>query len=151
MSRIRRIVHPTDFSPASRRAFTTAVNLAKSLNARLTIVHVMATVVPVVPELYLDATVFDRIEQQTRDWSTRRLKRIAERAKAGGARVDTLLREGEAAFQIVRAAKSARADLIVMGTHGRGGIPRVLLGSVAERVVRTSACPVMTVRGGKNV
>lgn len=148
MSRIRRIVHATDFSPASRRAFTTAVNLAKSLNARLTIVHAMATAIPIVPELYLDATLFDRIEQQTRDWSTTRLKRLAERARIAGARVSTELREGDAASQIVRAAKSA--DLIVMGTHGRGGIPRVLLGSVAERVVRTSACPVMTVRGGKN-
>ena len=147
MKRIRRIVYATDFSSASRRAFSTAIGLAKSANARLTLIHVMATPIPMVPELYFDAGLFERVEQQTREWSTRRLKKLADNATKQGARVTSQLREGDAAQQIVRAAKSARADLVVMGTHGRAAIPRFFLGSGADRVVRTASCPVMTVRG----
>ncbi len=147
MSTFRRIAYATDFSSASRRAFRTAVNLAKTFNARLLLVHAMPTPIPIAPEVYLDAALFDRIEQQTRNWNLGRLKRLAERASRAGARVTVQLREGDAAFEIVRAAKSARADLIVIGTHGRSGLPKFFLGSVAERVVRTAKCPVMTVRG----
>jgi nucleotide-binding universal stress UspA family protein len=146
MKRIRRIVHATDFSPASGGAFRTAVNLAKSFKARLLLVHAIATPIPVAPEVYLDAALFDRIEQQTRTWNLGRLKRLAERASRNGVRVAVQLCEGDAASQIVRAAKSARADVIVIGTHGRSGLPKLLLGSVAERVVRTATCPVLTVR-----
>ncbi len=147
MKRIKKIVYATDFSSASGRAFTSALTLAKSLNAQLTIVHVMIGLIPIVPEQYFDAGIYDRIERQTREWSQRRLASASERARKSGVKVSTVLREGDAAPQIVQAAKRARADLIVLGTHGRGAIPRFFLGSVAERVVRTSPCPVMTVRG----
>lgn len=144
---MKRVIYATDFSTASRRAFTTAITLATSLNARLTLVHVMTLPVPAVPEQYFDADLVDRLERQTREWSLRRLKALASRAGTRGARVTTQLREGDAAPEIVRAAKSGRADLIVIGTHGRRGMSRFFLGSVAERVVRTATCPVMTVRG----
>jgi|SRR5689334_15435547 nucleotide-binding universal stress UspA family protein len=147
MKRVRRVLYATDFSPASRRAFATAVDLARSFNAALTIVHVMTRLIPIVPEQYFDAELFDRIERQTREWTTRRLKSLADRAGRSGARVKAELREGDAAPEIIKAAKSARSDVIVVGTHGRTGIPKFFLGSVAERVVRTAACPVLTVRG----
>ena len=146
MKNIRRIVHATDFSPASRRAFRTAVTLAKSFNARLVLVNVMAAPVAVTPDVYLNAGLFARIEHQMRRSSLDHLKRLAARANRTGVRVTVLLREGNAASEIVRAARSAHADLVVIGTHGRSGLSKFFLGSVAERVIRTAKCPVLTVR-----
>jgi nucleotide-binding universal stress UspA family protein len=146
MKRIRRILHATDFSPASRRAFDTALGMAKSLNARLTIVYVLAPIVTV-PEQYIDAATIDRLDQQARQWGTQHLDRLAVRAKKAGVKTTGLLRDGDPADQIVRACRAAKADLIVVGTHGRRGLPKFFLGSVAERVVSAASCPVVTVSG----
>jgi nucleotide-binding universal stress UspA family protein len=89
----------------------------------------------------------DRLQKQARQWSTRRLASVAMRAKKAGVKASVLLREGDAADQIVRACRSTKSDLIVMGTHGRRGLQKFFLGSVAERVVATAPCPVVTVRG----
>jgi nucleotide-binding universal stress UspA family protein len=69
------------------------------------------------------------------------------RARTDGVRAESLLLQGLPAEQIVRAARSKRADLVVLGTHGRSGLPRLVLGSVAERVIGLARCPVLTVRG----
>jgi nucleotide-binding universal stress UspA family protein len=147
MKRIRRVLHATDLSGASRAAFATALTMARSLNAALTIVYVIAHFPTMVPEQYIDMGTLDRLEDQTRAWATRRLNALASRARKHGTRVSTALREGDVAGEIVRTAKASRADLIVVGTHGRRGIPRFFLGSVAERVVRMAPCAVMSVRG----
>jgi nucleotide-binding universal stress UspA family protein len=146
MKQIRQVLYATDFSAASRRALDTAMALAKSQKARLTIMHVLAPIV-LVPEQYLDAMTMDRLQKQARQWSTRRLASVAMRAKKAGVKASVLLREGDAADQIVRACRSTKSDLIVMGTHGRRGLQKFFLGSVAERVVATAPCPVVTVRG----
>jgi len=148
MKRIRRILYATDFSTASRKAFDTAVHVATSLKARLTVASVLAPVVTV-PEQYIDAVTFDRLDRQARDWSMARLNKLAARARKAGVKTDVLLRDGFPADQIVRAARTHNADLIVVGTHGRRGLPKFFLGSVAERVVSTAFCPVITVRGKK--
>ncbi len=80
MEQIRGILHATDFSPASRRAFDTALALAKSLNARLTIAYVLAPVMTV-PDQYIDAMTLDRLDRQARQWTARQLARLAARAK----------------------------------------------------------------------
>jgi nucleotide-binding universal stress UspA family protein len=147
MKRIRRILYASDFSAASRRAFAAAVTMAKSLDAKLTIVYVLAPVVATVPEQYLDAVTLDQLDKQARQWTARQLHKLAGNAKRAGVRATTLLREGDPADQIVRAGRSTRADLIVVGTHGRRGLPKFFLGSVAERVVAMAPCPVVTVRG----
>jgi nucleotide-binding universal stress UspA family protein len=147
MKRLRRVLYATDFSPASRRAFTAALTIAKALGARLTIVYVMAPIIPTVPEQYLDAVTLDQLDKQARRWSARQLNSLAEKAKKAGLRATTLLRAGDPVEQIVRAGRSTRADLIVVGTHGRRGLPKFFLGSVAERVVAMAPCPVVTVRG----
>jgi nucleotide-binding universal stress UspA family protein len=147
MKRIRRLLYATDFSTASRRAFTTAVSIARSAGAKLTIVNVIGPVMPTVPELYLDAVTLDQLEKLERQWSTRQLKNLAENAKRAGIKTATELRRGDPAAQIVRVARSGRADLIVVGTHGRRGLPRFFLGSVAERVIAMAPCAVVTVRG----
>jgi universal stress protein A len=146
MKRIRRILHATDFSPASRRAFDTALAMAKSLNAKLTIAYVLAPVVTV-PDQYIDAATLDRLDQQARQWSTQHLERLAARAQKAGVKGVVALRDGDPADQIVRACRATKSDIIVVGTHGRRGLPKFFLGSVAERVVSTASCPVVTVRG----
>ena len=146
MKRIRRVLYASDFSTASRRAMTTAVALAKSLDANLTIISVLAPLVPVVPEQYFDAATLDRLDERARHWSGRQLARLAAAAKRAGVKVTTILRQGDPASEIVRAGRSTRADLIVVGTHGRRGLSKILLGSVAERVVASAPCPVLTVR-----
>jgi universal stress protein A len=146
MQRIRRLLYATDFSSASRRAYETALALTTSLNARLTIVYVLAPLVTS-PNRYIDPATLDRLDTKARQWSARHLDRLAARAKKAGVTASVVLRNGEPADQIVRACRASKSDLIVLGTHARQGLPRFFLGSVAERVVSTAPCPVVTVRG----
>ena len=146
MKDIRHILYATDFSTTSRWAFDTALTLAKSQKATLTILSVLAPIATM-PEQYIDAVTMDRLQKEARQWSTRQLSRLAARATKAGVKASVLMREGTASEQIVRTSRSTKSDLIVMGTHGRRGLPRFFLGSVAERVVATASCPVVTVRG----
>ena len=91
--------------------------------------------------------LWEEMEASTRAHARKQIDALAARAKKAGARVKTLLLEGVPHERIARAAKGQRADLIVMGTHGRTGLARFFVGSVAERVVASAPCPVMTVRG----
>ena len=146
MQRIRRILYASDFSKASGRAFTTALTLARSNNAVLTILHVNVPIMPLVPEQVIRSDTWEQLDTEARRWSRRRLAGIAKRAKTTGTRANTLLMNGDPSQQIVHAARSTRADLVVVGTHGRTGFSKFILGSVAGRVVATASCPVVTVR-----
>ena len=147
MKRPRRILHPSDFSPASRAAFTRAVASARADRAELLLVHVITPVAPFVGDGYVSPKVYDDMQRSIRASGQKQLDKLVAKAKAGGARARGLLLEGMPADGIVRTARSKRADVIVMGTHGRSGLARLFLGSVAERVVGTAPCPVLTVRG----
>jgi nucleotide-binding universal stress UspA family protein len=102
---------------------------------------------PVVPEQYIGGATLDQLNADARRWSQRQLAKLAEKAKKAGVRAVSLIMEGEPARQIIRAARSKRADIIVVGTHGRTGLNKFFVGSVAQRVVVTAPCPVVTVRG----
>jgi nucleotide-binding universal stress UspA family protein len=147
MKRIRRILHPTDFSSASRPAFERALGLARDSRAELVILHVMAPVIPVVGEGYIPPQTYEAIDTAARKSAQKKLDALAARARNAGVRARPLLLEGTAHERIVSAAKAQRVDLIVMGTHGRSGLARLFIGSVASRVVSAAPCPVMTVRG----
>jgi nucleotide-binding universal stress UspA family protein len=147
MARSSRILHPSDFSPASARAFTEAVARAKADGAELMLVHVLAPVAPMVGDGYVAPQTIDAIERSGRQFAERRLAALASRVRKAGVRVTTRLLEGPPWQAITRAAKANRAGLIVMGTHGRGGLAKMFLGSVAERVIATAPCAVLTVRG----
>ena len=149
---LKRILHASDFSPASRSAFTMACVLAKKLDARLILFHayeriaplVMAT--PMMPMAGLaSGAIVGKLWATERKSGERELERLAARARRDGLRVSTRLEAGAPASAIVRAARKERAAMVVLGTHGRTGLPRLLLGSVAERVIRTAPCPVLTV------
>ena len=147
MTRVRRIVCASDFSTASRKAVATAITMAKANRAALILVHVVAPMVRLAPEQYVPSTTWEEIEIGTRAWAQEQVDKLAAKARKAGIRAAALLLEGDAAAQIVRAARSKRADLLVLGTHGRTGVSKFFLGSVAERVVATAPCPVVTVRG----
>jgi nucleotide-binding universal stress UspA family protein len=147
MARIRRLVHPTDFSPASGPAFRKALELAKQNGATLLIVHVLPTL-PMVADAYMAASAYDEMLRAQRLQAEKAMGRFVKRARAAGVRATGHVVDfGAVSEAISRFAKRQRADLIVMGTHGYGILARALLGSVAERVISRASCPVMTVRG----
>jgi nucleotide-binding universal stress UspA family protein len=143
----RAILHPTDFSPASRPAFVHALALAREEGAELLIVHALATVMPLASEGYMSPKTYDDLQRSMRAQAQKQLDGLLAKAKTARVRARGLLYEGVAADAIARAARAKRAKLIVMGTHGRTGLRRLFMGSVAERVVGTAPCPVLTVRG----
>jgi nucleotide-binding universal stress UspA family protein len=147
MSRLRRILHPTDFSRASGAAFARALAMAKADRAELVVLHVLSAVQPALGEGYISPRTVEAIEASARGAGEKGLKRLVARAKKAGVRARALVREGIPHAEIIRAAERQRADLIVIGTHGRTGLARMLLGSVAARVVSLAQCPVLTVRG----
>jgi nucleotide-binding universal stress UspA family protein len=150
MKRIRRILHPSDFSAASRPAFARAVDMAKGGGAELLLLHVLSPVGPLFGEGYVSAQTYNEIERSARLTAQKRLDALVTRARKTGVRAKTLLVDGAPHVEIVRAARSKAVDMIIMGTHGRGGFARLFLGSVAGRVVATAPCPVLTVRGSRN-
>jgi universal stress protein A len=145
MRRIRRILHATDFSPASRSASAKALELAKQDRARVCLVHVQVPPSPFLgdelPSSYLE------LQARARRDAERRLAAAVDKAKKAGVRVESKLIVGTPSEQIIRHAGRWHADLIVVGTHGRTGLGRVFMGSVAERVLQRASCPVLTVRG----
>ena len=145
----RRILHPTDFSKASTPAFARAIAEARQTRSELLLVHVLAPVIPAVgaSEGYLSPSVYEQMSKSGRAWAQKQMDRLLAKAKAARVRARGMLLEGVAHEQIVRAAKRHRASLIVIGTHGRTGMARFFLGSVAARVAATAPCPVLTVRG----
>lgn len=147
MKRIRRILHPTDFSSASRPAIERALGLARDSRAEVIILHVLAPVIPVMGEGYIPPQTYEAIDSAARKSARKKLDALVARARKAGVRARALLLEGTAHERIVSAAKAHRVDLIVMGTHGRSGLARLFIGSVANRVVSAAPCPVMTVRG----
>jgi len=146
MRQVRRILHATDFSRASTPALRWAIAMAKANRARLTVVHVMAPPALALPgEGYVSPAVYDSLERSARAAGQKRLKKVAARAKAAGVRAGVLLLEGVPHELIARAAR--KADLLVIGTHGRSGLAKLFLGSVASRLLAAAPCPVLTVRG----
>jgi nucleotide-binding universal stress UspA family protein len=147
MGKIRRVLHASDFSRASRAAFAKAVDMAKANRAELILVHVWTPPMPVVEDAYLSPKTWQDLEASARGAAQKDMAKLLAAAKKAGVRASGTLLEGIPHEQIVRAAKAKRADVVVVGTHGRTGLARMFLGSVAGRVVTAAPCPVLTVRG----
>jgi nucleotide-binding universal stress UspA family protein len=144
----KRIVCPTDFSAAAANAERHAVGLARALGAELVLLHV-ASEAPLWRESVGSAEVRKIFEGQRR-WVADTLAERAAALGADGVKARGLVKVGVPWEEIVAAAADEHADMIVMGTEGRTGLDRLLLGSVAERVVRRAPCPVLTVRPPDN-
>jgi nucleotide-binding universal stress UspA family protein len=148
MTPIRQILVPVDFSEPSRAAFDYAVDLAKPFAASIDVIHVWEAPSFLPAGTLLDAEVWSRslAEVIQKNAQTALEQFVSEAAKRGVVVRASRAETGSPALTIVEAAKTGHYDLIVMGTHGRTGLSRTFLGSVAERVVRHSSCPVLTVR-----
>lgn len=144
----RRIIHPSDFSSASRAAFKKAIAIAKADHADLMIVNVISPIVPIPGDGYLSPKMYEDLRASAIAWSQKQLHKLVARAKQARIRAKGFILEGVVPDEIIRFARSKRADVVVMGTHGRSGFKKLLLGSVAGRVVAGARCPVMTVHGG---
>lgn len=147
MARARRILHPTDFSPASGPAFVKAVELARLDKAQLLVVHVVTPPIPFIAEGYLSPGTYEEFEAAARRDAESKMGKFLSRAKRAGVRVSGTVLLGAPHAAIIEIARRKKADLIVMGTHGRTGLNHLLMGSVAERVIGRAPCPVLTVRG----
>jgi nucleotide-binding universal stress UspA family protein len=136
---IRTILHPTDFSDRSAYAFRLACALARDTGARLLVLHVA------LPPLVVYGEGYVPVEPES---VRRELEELlhAVRPRSPAVHVEHWLRDGDPAAEILHAADESKCDVIVLGTHGRTGLARLLMGSVAEQVVRQARCPVLTVR-----
>ncbi len=147
MFKQRHILIPTDFSSYSQDAIDYGVQLAKALGSEIYLLYVFqepmfipsGPTVPMVPEV---GNWLDEVQKQERQ----KLDDIVESLGSQLKKVTPLFKAGNPVLEILKAAKEIPADLIVMGTHGRTGLPHFVIGSVAERVVREGHCPVLTVK-----
>ncbi len=146
--KVRRILVPVDFSKHSIRALDYAVRFAEPFGAELILLHVVEPVAYATPaDLYAGmATQLGNLLAEQRRSARQQVDDLAATYAKRGAKVRVQLRDGVAYREIVDGAAKAKADLIIQATHGRTGLSHVLLGSVAERVVRTADCPVLTIR-----
>ena len=144
----RRIVVATDFAESAERALACAVELARSHSAELLLLHVYMDL-PAYPEV--TAGQVQAIYEEQRRWVDETLERRARSARAAGLLARAIVRTGPPASTIAETAAEEEADLVVVGTHGRSGLDRLIVGSVAERVVRLATCPVLVVKTADTV
>jgi nucleotide-binding universal stress UspA family protein len=140
MLHVKTILHATDFSPQAENAFHLALALARDYGAHVVVTHVREPVAAV----YGEFGAFPVDPGEDRANLQEKLAQIKRNNKLEVS--EALLAEGDPATEIVSLAKDERCDLIVMGTHGRTGLGRLLMGSVAEQVVRKAHCPVLTIK-----
>ncbi len=141
MLSIQTILHPTDFSDSSRYAFEMACSLAKENKARLILLHVMP---PSVDPLMTQPPPNPLLPAESQESLKGRFTWPQPTDPA--VRVEHRVTEGDAPMEILRPAQALPCDLIVMGTHGRTGLSRLLAGSVAEEVLRNATCPVLAIK-----
>lgn len=144
-----KILAATDFSDDSNYALGFAEELARRFGAEITVLHVDQPLAPVmVSELDpgLDFGAMSRIAEEQRSMALAILEKTSTRLREAGMKARGLLKVGAPFLEIIRTAQAENFDLIVLGTHGHTGLAHVLMGSVAERVVRKAPCPVLTVR-----
>ncbi len=143
MLQIREILVPIDFTETSDRALDYAVELAKLLQAHITVMHAYELPIYGFPDGALVATVdvATRISQASQE----ALQAALDKRKGCGVEMRVILRDGPPAEEIATVAGEIKADLVVLGTHGRRGLRRAIMGSVAEEVIRECMCPVLTI------
>jgi nucleotide-binding universal stress UspA family protein len=145
MLSIRRILFPTDFSPHADFAWPYALTFAHTFAAELHLLHVV-TPPPRLTETYVVDFDPEKVVEAMSEEARRALEILRQAAAARGLQVRQSVRLGLDFQEIIEYARAEGVDLIVMATHGRTGLAHVLVGSVAERVVRKSPCPVLTVK-----
>src|SRR5882724_2495754 len=150
--KIRSILVPTDFSECGNYALSYAASLARTFGSSITCVHVIEPIVPTVGYSGMTEPMpIADIAEQLEDSAERELPKLAECDECAGLDIEELVVHGEAASEIVRVAKERSIDLIVIASHGRTGLGRILFGSTAEAIVRHAPCPVLVVKPAKEL
>jgi nucleotide-binding universal stress UspA family protein len=145
MSFIKKILIPTDGSEYSRYALEYAVRLCKSLKAEV----VLASVVDVRYEMYdaySEVHAVTQVEELIREQVSKALDQHAAEIIEEGVKVNKIMKVGDVVHELLEMIREEKIDLVVIGTHGRKGISRFLLGSTTEKLIRSAPCPVLTVR-----
>lgn len=141
--KLRTILVPVDFSKRSRIALNYAITLAKDFGGSLVVLHVLD---PLLAAGRLESARLRQLKSSARREAEEQLQALRPELLQSGVRTELFLRNGPATDIIVAFAVARKADLIIMGSQGRTGLRRLLIGSVAERVVRHAHCPVLVVR-----
>jgi nucleotide-binding universal stress UspA family protein len=143
---IRQILVAVDFSDVSANAFKAAAGLARRLNAKLKVVHAVPMQAASLP-MEGGAVYIEDLQAKQVEEAKEKLVAFVRQHSGGGPDVEQCVRSGDPTTEINRAAEELRADMIVVGTHGRSGLGHLLMGSVAESVLREAEVPVLCVRG----
>jgi nucleotide-binding universal stress UspA family protein len=136
--KIQTILYPTDFSECSQKALQVAFSLARDYKARLVVLHVAT------PPPFITYGEFEKALHETGAYRNQ-LEDMLRECQLPDCNAEFRLEEGDPAAEILNVAAAIPCDVIVMGMHGRTGLKRLLMGSVSERVVRQSVCPVLTI------
>ena len=139
------ILFATDFSDSSEHAFQYALSLARKFESRLGIIHVINEPVDL-RGFYVPHISFDKLEEEIEQGAWKLMEKFCRTHAQGYAKVESFVVPGIPYDEIIKKGLEIDADLIVLGTHGRTGLDHVLFGSTAEKVVRKSPVPVMTIR-----
>ncbi|PLX95096.1 MAG: universal stress protein [Desulfuromonas sp.] len=145
MKEFRTILFATDFSQGAISAFEKALSLSLSLKAKLLVLHVISEPVDL-RGFYVPHISFEKLEQEFAEGAERMMAAFVKEHLEGVGDCETIVSPGLPHDEIIKTAKAKEADVIVLGTHGRTGLDHVLFGSTAEKVVRKSPIPVLTVR-----
>jgi len=137
--KIKTILYPTDFSECSQKALPLAFSLARDYQARLVVLHVAS------PPPFITYGEFEKALKETGGYR-QQLENMLRECQLPECNAECRLEEGDPATEILHVAAAIPCDLIIMGMHGRSGLGRLLMGSVAEQVVRKADCPVLTIR-----
>ena len=140
-----RILTAIDFSENSDYAFDYALTLAKQFNSELTIMHVINEPVDL-RGFYVPHISFEQLEKEIEDGAIKMMDKFCQARLDGFSAYKTAIVTGIPYEEIIRKAEETNTSLIVLGTHGRTGLDHLIFGSTAERVVRSAACPVLTIR-----
>jgi nucleotide-binding universal stress UspA family protein len=149
MDKLKTILVAVDFSENSDKAFATALFMSRTFEARLLLLHVINEPVDM-RGFYVPHISFDRLEEEIAEGAAKLMEQFCKNNLQGIENYETLIVAGVPYQEIIHVASQKNVDLIVMGTHGRTGLDHVLFGSTAEKVVRKSPLPVLTVRLADN-
>lgn len=144
MTTIRRILYATDLSPASEAAWAEARRLGRLFDAEIVLLHAVAPPLVYPEEGYFPPHLYDELVESARRSAQDGFDRLLASVAGSGLKVRIRLENGPPAQRILEVVTEETADLLVVGTHGRTGLGRVMLGSVADRLVRQAPCPVLT-------
>jgi len=144
MAEIKTILFPTDFTGASTKVLPYALYLAQKLDAKIIVLFVVEELAKYA-HFYVPHSALDNLEAELMKSAQKKMEAFMEEYFEDFPNAESLVLNGDVAEEIVKTASEKDVDMIVMGTHGRQGLEKILLGSVTEKVIRKAPCPVMTV------